>query len=53
LLLYVSEKVSGINWTVVSPFYGKIMGVTLSLDNTPFESYSMVHEADSVLIHLM
>ena len=53
MLLYVSEKFCGINWTVVSPFYGKIMRVNLSLDTTPFEFYSMVHEADTDLIHLM
>lgn len=52
MLLYVSEKASGINWTGVSPFYGKLMRVTRSLDTMPFESYSMVHEADSDLIHL-
>jgi hypothetical protein len=28
------------------------MRVTHSLDAMPFESYSMVHEADSDLIHL-
>jgi len=32
-------------------FYRKLMRVTRSLDTMSFESYRMVHEADSDLIH--
>ena len=49
LLLCIFEKAPGINWTGVSPFYGK-MRVTRRLDTMPFESYSTVHEAGRGLI---